>query len=208
MAAMEPPRLYLITDRTSARGRPLLEVVRAALRGGVDAVQLREKDLPAQPLLELARELRTVCAEFGASLLVNDRIDIALAVDADGVHLPVSSFRAADARTILGPGKLIGASAHNLAEATTARNGGADFIVFGPIFDTESKRDYGKPLGPERLTELTRGERTPVLAIGGVTPDRVQMVCERGAAGVAVLSGILAAEDPEAAARAYRSLLP
>ncbi len=201
-------RLYLITDRHGTRGRPLLDVVRAALRGGVDAVQLREKDLPARPLLELARGLRSLCSDYGALLFVNDRIDVALAVNADGVHLPVSAFRPVDARTILGPGKFIGASAHNLAEATAARNGGVDFIVFGPIFDTQSKRPYGDPVGPDQLAEVARGGPTPILAIGGLTPDRVRTVCEHGAAGVAVLSGILAAENPEMAAKAYRSLLP
>lgn len=200
---MNPPRLYLVTDRNGTRGRRLIDVVEAALRGGVDAVQLREKDLTARELLELAEKLRALCTRHGARLLINDRIDVALACGADGVHLPVGSFRAADARLLLGRDKLIGASTHSPAEVDAAQREGADFVVFGPIFDTPSKRAYGAPVGLGALSQVTRRARVPVLAIGGVTPEKVGEICERGAHGVAAVSGILAADEPEAVARAY-----
>lgn len=196
--------LYLVTDRKSTRGRPLLDVVAAALRGGVDAVQLREKDLPARQLHDLAKRLRELCTSHGAHLLINDRIDIASAVNADGVQLPASSFDPADARRLLGAGKLIGVSTHNVTEADAAERAGADFVVFGPIFDTPSKRAHGTPVGMDALGDVTTRLRIPVVAIGGITLERVAAARECRAAGVAVIAGILQAEDPEAAARAYK----
>jgi thiamine-phosphate pyrophosphorylase len=196
-------RVYLVTDRGGTRGRPLLEVVEAALRGGVEAVQLREKDLSTRALSELATSVQALCARHGRPLLINDRIDVALAVGADGVHLPVNSFAAADARRLLGAGRTIGVSAHSLAQALAAERGGADFVVFGPVFETPSKQAYGDPVGTAPLTEVVERLRIPVLAIGGLTPERVEAVRQCGAAGVAAISGILAADDPEAAARRY-----
>ena len=199
------PSLYLVTDRTRTRGRPLIDVVEAALRGGVDAVQLREKELPVTGLLALACELRDLCRRYGARLLINDRVDVALAAGAGGAHLPVNSFTPADARRLLGPQALIGASAHSLAEARTAADGGADFIVFGPVFDTPSKRPFGPPVGLSALREVTRNVSLPVLAIGGITAERVETVRQHGARGVAVVSAILEAVDPRAAATALRA---
>jgi len=201
-------RLYLVTDRKSTGGRPLVDVVGAALRGGVDAVQLREKDLSARELCELAVALRAICSRYNAALLINDRIDVALAANADGVHLPVDSFHIDDARGLLGPDKLIGASTHSVEEARAAAMAGADFVVFGPLFDTASKRIYGKPLGVDAVDEVVRRVRVPVLGIGGISPERAVLVCGRGASGVAAVSGILQAPDPEAAARAYLRRLP
>ena len=197
--------LYLVTDRTHTAGRPLLDVVDAALQGGVDAVQLREKDLPGAALFALACRLRELTRRYGARLLINDRIDIALAVGADGVHLPVDSFAPADARRLLGAGALVGASTHSVEQARNAAAGGADFIVFGPVFDTPSKRAFGAPLGLDALALVTRAVTVPVLAIGGVTADRVRSVRQCGAAGVAVVAAILAADDPRAAAAALRA---
>jgi thiamine-phosphate pyrophosphorylase len=202
-----PVRLYLVTDRNGTGGRPLIDVVGAALLGGVDAVQLREKDLPARELHAMAIELRALCSRHGALLLINDRIDVALAVDADGVHLPADSFRVEDARALLGPGKCIGVSTHSASEAQAADDAGAGFIVLGPVFDTPSKRDFGEPLGASTIEDACRNVRTPIIAIGGITPERVAAVRHSGAAGVAVISGILGANDPEAAARAYRERL-
>ena len=193
--------LYLVTDRKATAGRRLLEVVDAALQGGVGAVQLREKDLPARDLFALACALRPICAARGARLLINDRIDIALAARADGVHLPVNSFTSAEARGLVGPGALIGASAHDMAEARAAAAGGADFIVFGPVFDTPSKRALGAPVGLEALAAVARALTIPVLAIGGITAGRVDAVRRHGARGVAVISAILQASDPRAAAQ-------
>ena len=200
--------LYLVTDRQRTAGRPLLEVVEAALQGGVDAVQLREKDLPAAALFALATHLRDLTRRYGARLLINDRIDIALAVGADGVHLPVDSFAPADARRLLGPDALIGVSTHSVEQARAAAAGGADFIVFGPVFDTPLKRAFGTPLGLDALAHVTGAVRVPVLAIGGLTADRVASVRQRGAHGVAVVAAILAADDPRMAAAALRAELP
>jgi thiamine-phosphate pyrophosphorylase len=200
--------LLLVTDRYRTAGRPLLDVVEAALRGGVDAVQLREKDLPAAALFEFARRLRDLTGRYGARLLINDRIDVALAVGADGVHLPVDSFSPADARQLVGARALIGASTHSIEQARAAMTGGADFIVFGPIFDTPSKRAFGAPVGLDALAQVTQAVTLPVLAIGGVTAERVASVRQRGAHGVAVIAAILAADDPRAAATALRAALP
>jgi len=200
-------RLYLVTDRTRTAGRPLLQVVEAALQGGVDAVQLREKDLAARELHALASELSVLCRRHGARLLINDRIDVALAVGADGVHLPGGSFTPADARAVLGPQALIGASTHNLEQAQRAAAGGADFIVFGPIFDTPAKRQYGAPVGLQALGVVTEKVTLPVLAIGGIMGERVESVRQHRVYGVAVISAILEADDPRAAALALRAAL-
>lgn len=202
-----PIRLYLITDRTRTGGRPLYDVVEAALRGGVDAMQLREKDLPARDLVDLARRLRTLCNRYGTRLLINDRIDVALAAQADGVHLPVNSFLPADARRLLGPSGLIGVSTHSPAEARVAATGGADFIIFGPLFETPSKRAYGPPVGVGALERVTAEVAVPVIAIGGITADRVAMVCQHGAGGVAVIGAVLEAEHPEVMAREIKARL-
>lgn len=193
--------LYLVTDRYQTRGRPLLEVVEAALRGGVRLVQLREKDLPTRDLVALARRLRSVTRRHAAALLINDRIDVAVAVDADGIHLPASSFRVEDARKLLGPKRIIGVSTHSPEEAAAAGKTPADFVVFGPVFDTPSKRQYGAPVGRERLSDAVRSTDLPVIAIGGITPDRIGPILDCGAAGIAVIRAILEAGDPEEAAR-------
>jgi thiamine-phosphate pyrophosphorylase len=201
-----PIRLYLITDRARTAGRPLLDVIEAALQGGVDAVQLREKDLSVRELFELACRLRVLCNRYGARLLVNDRIDVALAAKANGVHLPGGSFLPADARRLLGPTALIGASTHSLAQARAVGDG-VDFIVFGPIFDTPSKRPFGPPVGLEALAEVAREVAVPLLGIGGITADRVEAVCAHGAGGVAIISAMLAADDPCTAARELKALV-
>jgi thiamine-phosphate pyrophosphorylase len=201
-------RLYLVTDRQRTAGRPLLDVVDAALQGGVDAVQLREKDLCGGALFELAIRLRELTQRYGARLLVNERIDVALAVAADGVHLPVDSFTPVDARRLLGPKALIGASTHSIEQARAAAAGGADFIVFGPVFETPSKRAFGAPVGLDALAEVTHAVTPPVLAIGGLTTARAASTLQRGAHGVAVVAAILEADDPRMAAAALRAELP
>lgn len=171
-------------------------------------MQLREKDLSGGALLDLATRLRGLTRRYGARLLINDRIDVALAVGADGVHLPVDSFAPVDARRLLGPTALIGASTHSIEQARAAAAGGVDFIVFGPIFETPSKRAFGAPLGLDALAEVTHAVTPPVLAIGGLTTARVASVVQRGAHGVAVVAAILEADDPRVAAAALRAELP
>ena len=139
--------LYLITDRKQTCGRPLLDVVEEALKGGVRAVQLREKDLTSRELYELAYEMRKLTSRFNARLFLNDRLDIAMAVEADGVHLGINSIPVYKARKVLGEQKLIGVSCHNQVNAITAQEKGADFITFGPVYYTASKAAYGEPLG-------------------------------------------------------------
>ncbi len=190
--------LYLITDRHKTCGRDLVAVVEAALAGGVRAVHLREKDLPLRALLALAERLRAVTAAHGAQLLINDRIDVALAVGADGVHLPADHLPIPEVRRILGPQGLIGVSAHTVREVEAAAD--ADFIVLGPVFDTPSKRPYGAPLGLAGFGAAVRPTARPVFAIGGLRAERVDGVLRAGAAGVAVIGVLLEAQDPAAAA--------
>ena len=194
--------LYLITDRHQVpAGRTLAGTVEAALRGGVRAVQLREKDLSAAELLPLAAELRTLTRRFGARLLINDRIDVALAVEADGVHLGGHSLPATLARRLLGPQRLIGASTHHPAEVAAAAAAGADFVTYGPIFATPSKAAYGPPLGLDALSTVCQAAPLPIFALGGIKAGHRPLLHARGAHGIAVISAIIAAPDPESAAR-------
>jgi len=200
--------LYLITDRRQLpAGLPLVDAMRAACEGGVRAVQLRERDLPAADLFPLALELRALTRRYGARLLINDRIDVALAAEADGVHLGAHSLPAAAARRILGPEPLIGVSTHRLEEITEASRGGADFVTFGPVYFTPSKAAHGKPAGLDLLRSACGISPLPVFALGGISPERVEPVMSAGAGGVALISAILAQPDPAAAARIFTSLL-
>ena len=195
-------RLYLVTDRGQTGGRPLVEVVEECLAAGLRAVQLREKDLPDDELMALARSLRDLTRRVGARLFINGRDDVALAVEADGLQrghdaAPVSVLKSR------APGLMIGASVHNLEEARTAERDGANFIVFGPVYDTPSKRSYGPPQGLGALASVVRVVSVPVFAIGGITPDRVAAVRVAGVHGVAVISAILGAERPAEATKRF-----
>jgi thiamine-phosphate pyrophosphorylase len=201
VSALSQLRVYLVTDRTQTRGRPLVNIVEQGLRGGARAVQLRERGLETRALLSLAHELRALTRSHDALLLINDRVDIALACDADGVHLPTHSFAVADARRLVGPTRLIGVSTHHLDEVRAAANAGADFVVFGPVYETPSKQQFGTPVGLDALQQATR-TNIPVIAIGGVTTERILELRAHGAAGVAVIRAVFAAEDPAAAATA------
>jgi thiamine-phosphate pyrophosphorylase len=197
-------RLYLVTDRRATAGRPLAAVLDACLGAGLPAVQLREKDLAAGDLFRLASDLRALTGRHGARLLINDRADVALAVGADGVHLPGTGLPPTVARRLIGPARLLGVSTHSAAEVEAAAASGADFAVFGPVYDTPSKRPDGEPQGLDRLASACRQSRLPVFAIGGVTAERVGEVRAAGAAGVAVIRALLGADDP---ARASKELL-
>ncbi|RMF90636.1 MAG: thiamine phosphate synthase [Nitrospinota bacterium] len=196
-----PSPLYLVTDRRQTQGRELVQVVEPALQGGVRAVQLREKDLSSRELYRLAVQLRALTSRYQALLLVNDRIDIALAVEADGVHLGGHSLPPAVARRLIGPHKLIGVSTHSLAEARAAQAEGADFLLFGPVFFTPSKARYGKPVGIEALQEVHRAISIPLYAIGGIKVHNVGSIAATGVEGFAVISAVMAAPDPEQAAQ-------
>ena len=199
-------RLYCVTDRKQTAGRPLVDVVRAALDGGVHAVQLREKDIEGGELHHLATQLRKITESYRARLLINDRLDVALAVDADGVHLGQTSLPVATVRRLLGPDKLIGVSTHSLAEITAAA--GADFLVFGPVYFTPSKAAYGEPQGLDRLREAVAHSSVPIFAIGGISIERISDVLTAGAYGVAMISALSAASDPAQAAREILYRLP
>lgn len=203
-----PFRLLLVTDRHGTGGRALRDLVEAALAGGADAVQLRERDLGARDLYDLAMGLRPLCVRFGAKLLVNDRIDVARAVGADGIHLPARSFSAPDARQLIGAGRLVGVSTHSRAEAEAAARAGADYVIVGPIFPTPSKAAFGPPLGLATLRATARSLTVPVIGIGGITAANVASVRRAGASGVAVIREILQHPDPTIAARRLVAAFP
>ncbi len=179
----------------------------ACLAAGLRGVQLREKDLPVRDLLDLASTLCGATRKHGARLIVNDRADVALAAGADGVQRTHESLPVAVLRAIGGARLLVGASVHSLDEARGAAEEGADFLVFGPVYDTPSKRVYGPPQGLEALRRVAGEIARPVLAIGGITPARVREVLAAGATGVGVISAILAAERPADATRAFLDAL-
>lgn len=197
-------RLYVITDEALSAGRPAVEVVRAALAGGATAIQLRAKSWGGRRLVEEGRRLRAVTREAGALFIVNDRLDVALAVGADGVHLGQEDLPLADARRLAGPDFVIGISVDTEEEAAAAEAGGADYLGAGPAFPTTSKADAGPVLGPEGIGRIARRVRVPVVGIGGIGPGRAAPVVRAGAAGVAVISAVVGAPDVAAAARALR----
>lgn len=199
--------LYLVTDRSQTRGRDLLWVLERALEGGVRAIQLREKDLSGRDLFHLAAKMRELCDRYDAQLFVNDRIDVALAVDAAGVQLGKTSVPIETARALLGAQKLIGYSAHSLEEAQIAQQIGTDFVLFGPVYFTQSKARYGMPQGPEALKKIVENVALPVYAIGGIKPNNIIDVRLAGARGVALISAIIGADRPNEAAREMVGLL-
>jgi thiamine-phosphate pyrophosphorylase len=192
------PRLLVITDRHATGGRPLVDVVRAALSGGARLLQLREKDLDGGPLLALAEAIVAETRRCGARLLVNDRIDVALACEADGVVLPADSFPTDAARRMVGRSTWIGRATHSAAEVERAGREGCDFALFGPVYETPSKVAYGPPQGIERLREAALAV-IPLYAVGGITAANAAPVLEAGAHGVAVIREVMSAEDPQAA---------
>jgi len=198
--------LCLVTDRSQVTGT-LEEAVETCLGAGLKAVQLREKDLAARDLLSMARVLRDSTRRHGAKLLVNDRADVALGVGADGVQRAGTSLPVSALRAISPPGFLIGASVHSLAEARAAEPEGADFLLFGPVYDTPSKREYGPPQGLSALERVASAVPLPVFAVGGVTPARVAEVVRAGASGVAVIAAILGAARPADAVKAFLDAL-
>jgi thiamine-phosphate pyrophosphorylase len=200
--------LYLITDRNGCNGRDLGSTTAEALLGGVKAVQLREKDLSSRELFTLASQLRALTIRSNSRLIINDRVDIALAVAADGVHLGHGSMPVREARRLLGSEKLIGFSCHNRQEALTAQEEGVDFITFGPVFHTPSKAAYGDPVGLNELGEISRLLSLPVFALGGIKLSNANQTMAAGVHGIAMISAILAAENPRAEAAAMIALLP
>ncbi|HVO91444.1 MAG TPA: thiamine phosphate synthase [Terriglobales bacterium] len=200
--------LYLVTDRTQTRGRDLLWVLEQALDAGVKAIQLREKDLSGKELFELALKIQQLCERYTAQLFINDRVDVALAVDAAGVQLSKYALPVTTARALLGPKKLIGVSTHTPEEAETAELNGADFILFGPVYFTPSKASYGAPQGIAPLQKTLAKTSLPVYAIGGIKAENVpEIMGQTTIRGIALISAILNAADPKNAAHALLMLL-
>jgi thiamine-phosphate pyrophosphorylase len=199
--------LYLVTDAELARGRSLRQIVAAAIYGGVTMVQYREKNASTRHMIEEALELCQLCCSYNVPFIVNDRLDVALAVGADGVHLGQDDMPAAVARKLIGPGKILGVSVENVAQAQAALADGADYVGASPIFATPTKTDAPPPMGIEGLQELARGCTLPIVAIGGLNAANAAAVLRAGAAGLAVVSAIVSAEDVERAARELKGII-
>lgn len=199
-------RLYVIVDRATAGARDLSALLEAALRGGADAIQLRDKQASATQLLRQAQRLLPLTRSAGVALLINDRVDIACAVGADGVHLGQDDLPIRKARAILGPGRLIGQSTHSLEQALAAQKQGADYIGFGPLFPTPTKPD-ARSVGLEQIAEVTSRVHLPVVCIGGIDAETLPRVVSAGARCIAVVRAVCDAEDPEAATRTLKRTL-
>lgn len=193
--------LYLVTDRGLSRGRSTKEVVAAAVRGGVTVVQIREKEADTRDFVEEALAVRHLLKARGIPMIVNDRIDVAMAVFADGVHLGQKDMPIAMARKILGPEKIIGISAESVADAVAAQKAGADYLGVSPIYATPTKTDTAAALGLEGLRQIREAVDLPLVGIGGLNAGNAGAVIRNGADGVAVVSAIVSADDPERAAR-------
>ncbi len=202
----EMMRLYAVTDRSWLNGQTLYEQVEQALKGGVTLVQLREKGLGAEQFLQEARQIQQLCRRFGVPLIINDSIGVALAVDADGVHLGQDDANAAQARQLLGKEKIIGVSAHNVQEALQAVQDGADYLGSGAVFGSGTKTNVST-LPMQTLREICNAVPIPVVAIGGITEQNLQQLSGTGIAGAAVVSAIFAQENIEEAAIRLRGLL-
>ena len=199
--------LYLVTDRKLTQGRDLCAVVEHALDGGVRAIQLREKDLGGNEIFELADKISVLCQRYNAQLFINDRIDVALAVDAAGVQLGKTSLPIETARALLGAEKSIGYSAHTREEAAVAAQDGADFLLFGPVYFTPSKAPYGAPQGLTVLREIVDNVAVPVYAIGGIKTENLAATIDSGVRGVALISAVMSAADPVRAAQSILRML-
>ena len=197
--------LYAVTDRHWLNGRTLVDVVKESLDGGVTMIQLREKSLDEGKFLEEAKELQALCRERHVPFIVNDNVDIAKAMDADGVHVGQDDMAALDARAKLGPDKLIGVSAHTVEEALLAEKQGADYLGVGAAFVTDTKSD-ASPISRETIRAITAAVDIPVVAIGGIGPENILDLAGCGLDGVAVVSALFAREDTAQAARQMRAL--
>ena len=208
------PALYLVTDRTLCLGRPLPELVAAAVAGGVSLVQLREKTASTREFVELGRALLALLKPLGVPLIINDRLDVALAIGAQGAHLGQNDMPVAEARTMLGPGAILGLSLETmdqLHKAEALPKGAVDYYGLSPIFQTPTKTDAGPGWGLAGLgqarAEVDAGTKRPLVAIGGIGPGNGAGVLRCGAQGLAVVSAICSAPDPQAASRTLRELI-
>ena len=201
-------RLHVLTDRKTSRGRSHLQVAEAAIAGGADVLQLRDKEASSGLLYREALELRKLTRDAGIPFIVNDRLDIALAVDADGVHVGQSDLPASVVRRILGPGKILGVSVATVEEAVRAERDGADYLGVGPVFEARgTKPDTGEPMGLDVIARIRPHCRLPIVAIGGINAENVRKVREAGADGAAVISAIVSTDDIPQATRRLKRIL-
>ena len=201
--------LHVLTDRTLALGRTDAAIVSAAILGGATVIQLRGKQLTGADLVHTGRRLAAMCRAAGVVFIVNDRLDVALAVESDGAHIGQDDLPPRDARRLLGPDRLLGVSVCSVDEAVRAVAAGADYLGVGPVFETATKRDAGPVMGLDAVTRISQAVSVPVVAIGGITAANAGLVIAAGAAGVAVISAIVAAPDVGAATlELRRALLP
>ena len=198
--------VYLVTDRDLLKGRKLTEVIEEAILGGTSIVQLREKCASSLEFYEIAKEVKKVTDKYNVPLIINDRIDIALAIDASGVHLGQSDIPCSIARKILPKGKIIGVSAHNLKEAEKALKDGADYLGCGAVFNTSTKKDV-TTLSYEGLKEITDNINIPVVAIGGINENNIMTLKGSGINGVAVVSSIIGKENVKGASEKLKELV-
>ena len=195
--------LYAVTDRSWLNGETLYAQVEKALKGGVTFVQLREKDLDEQAFLEEAKEIQKLCAQYHVPFVINDNVEIAAQIGADGVHVGQSDMEAGDVREKLGPDRIIGVSAQTVEQAVRAQERGADYLGVGAVFPTGSKADAVE-VSHETVRAITEAVDIPVIAIGGITKDNVSELSGTGICGIAVISAIFAQEDIEGAARVLK----
>jgi thiamine-phosphate pyrophosphorylase len=199
--------LYVITDAQLSRGRSHRQVIQAAIRGGATMVQYREKNASTRKMIDEALELRDLCRAHGVPFIVNDRVDVTLAVGADGVHVGQDDMPASLARKLIGPDKILGVSAENVEQARAAIADGADYVGAGAIFATTTKADANKPIEIPGLLKIARVCTIPVVGIGGINASNATSVIHSGAAGIAVISAIVSADDVEHAARELRNIV-
>ncbi len=195
--------LYAITGEQFHPGRHYLQVMEEAIQGGADIIQLREKKKSKKELLEMARQLKALCARYEVPFIINDHVDLVLAVDADGIHLGQDDLPLEEARKILGPDKIIGISTHHIDEAKRAEEGGADYIGAGPVFATQTKEDVVDPVGLEYIRQVADEISIPFVAIGGIKLHNVDQVLEAGASRICAVSAIVGADDVKGAAEAF-----
>lgn len=193
--------LYLVTDRALSKGRSLLEIIKSAVEGGVTIVQLREKDCSTREFLKIAQEVKDLCSPLGVPLIINDRVDIALAVGAEGLHIGQSDMPYEIARKLMGPSAIIGLSVENVQDALNAEKIDVDYLGLSPIYSTPTKIDIHHELGLEGIREIRKISRHPLIAIGGVNIHNTAEIIAAGSDGIAVVSAICSAEDPRSASQ-------
>ena len=197
--------LYAVTDRHWLNGRTLYSQVEEALKGGATFIQLREKELDEEHFLEEAKEIKELCRRYQVPFVINDNVEIALAVDADGVHVGQSDMEAGDVRAKLGPDKMIGVSAQTVEQAVMAEQNGADYLGVGAVFPTGSKAD-ALEVSHDTLIAICKAVKIPVIAIGGISKENILELSGSGVCGIAVISAIFAKDDIEEAARELKGL--